>query len=515
VLLLPFGEYLFFHAWHVHGAQPGLDSTPLRDAITMFFPRYHADGLVRTKDYTYNTWPGGWIGLVPFWLALFGVVARGSGRERIPFAFMFVVFLLKVYGMPPVNWIAHLPIFELVKYPLHMTQAIAFSGAMLCGFAVRALAEDGRRLRTFAAVGIALLGVLGAAFALAPPRNETGDAIGLPALLASLLWIILLLAARRRIGRPALVALAAGLLALELFCLIPRSRSVRAEAFEIPPYVRFLRDRPGPFRVYGIDGCLFPDTATAFGLDDIGIYEGLFVKRFASYVNTLVDNRIFGPGSFHAFRSEVANPGSRFLDLLNVRYFILPAGAAIPPEGLRTLSLRQVYAGEVLVLERLNAFPRAMIRNRAEVPSGGEDVLMILKSGFDLNRGVLLDRWPRPLARKGNEGMEPAGSPGEDASRVLRIRPGINRKAIDVKMARPGILVVNDVNYPGWRARIDGKDTELLTANYLFQAVYVPPGEHRVEIVFRPTSLGVGLAVSLLSAVALLGLWFLDPWRRT
>ena len=33
-------------------------------------------------------------------------------------------------------------------------------------------------------------------------------------------------------------------------------------------------------------------------------------------------------------------------------------------------------------------------------------------------------------------------------------------------MDRRGILVLNDTNYPGWKAYVDGKEASILSANY-------------------------------------------------
>ncbi len=42
-------------------------------------------------------------------------------------------------------------------------------------------------------------------------------------------------------------------------------------------------------------------------------------------------------------------------------------------------------------------------------------------------------------------------------------------------------LVFSESAMPGWIAEIDGADTPIYNANYIWQSVYVPPGEHRIE----------------------------------
>ncbi len=501
VLLIPFVEYLFFNAWHVHGEGVGLQAVTADKAITMVLPWYYSRELVSYDGWRYNTWPGGWIGLLPFILALFAVFTKGITRARIPVAFLFVVYLLKIYGIPPVSWAGYLPVFDLVKFPLHMTQTVAFCGAVLCGIAVYALQTGAGRLGTLALVTISLLALIAAATVIYPPPQGLWNAIVVAAPILAAALVVAVLAAFSRISRRALGGAMAALLALELFLLIPRERVPRAEAFRVPRYVEWLREDPESFRVYGIDGCLFPNTATAFGLDDIGLYEGLFVRNFASYIRELVDGRFFTEESFHAFRSEVVDPGNRFLDLLNLKYFILPADASVPPEQQRSLSLRPVYQGEVKIFERLGVLPRAMVLHRADFVSDEAAALSLLGSGYDFRRRVL-------LLGSAPEG-EAANGEAIGNSWVEESSYGINRKRFRVSMQRPGYLVVNDVHYPGWKAKVDERPAEILRANYLFQAVRVTEGEHEINFDFEPRSVRGGLVLSVLSGL-LLAIW----WAR-
>ena len=50
--------------------------------------------------------------------------------------------------------------------------------------------------------------------------------------------------------------------------------------------------------------------------------------------------------------------------------------------------------------------------------------------------------------------------------------------------------------FPGWRARVDGKDTDILLANGLFRAVPIPPGEHIVDLWYAPDSIILGIRVT-------------------
>lgn len=52
-----------------------------------------------------------------------------------------------------------------------------------------------------------------------------------------------------------------------------------------------------------------------------------------------------------------------------------------------------------------------------------------------------------------------------------------------------GWLVFGESAMPGWIATIDGDPAPILTANYLWQSVYVPPGKHKVEFVYNDITL--------------------------
>jgi uncharacterized membrane protein YfhO len=59
---------------------------------------------------------------------------------------------------------------------------------------------------------------------------------------------------------------------------------------------------------------------------------------------------------------------------------------------------------------------------------------------------------------------------------------------------------------PGWRATVDGKAAALLRGNVAFQAVPLPAGTHRVELVYRPRSVIWGGLITTLAVMVALAL---------
>jgi hypothetical protein len=72
---------------------------------------------------------------------------------------------------------------------------------------------------------------------------------------------------------------------------------------------------------------------------------------------------------------------------------------------------------------------------------------------------------------------------------------------------RRGVLVVRNTWAPGWTATVDGRPASILPTNYAFQGVFVPKGQHTVQLKYHDPAIGQGLLISgvawLLWALAL------------
>ncbi|MGE3268354.1 MAG: hypothetical protein AB7P40_06380 [Chloroflexota bacterium] len=152
----------------------------------------------------------------------------------------------------------------------------------------------------------------------------------------------------------------------------------------------------------------------------------------------------------------------------------------------------------ITVLENRQAFPRAYVvpegirRTRAD-----ESALLRMSSRpFDGTRQVILEEGPfdaLPLVRpRLGQPLDPHAMPRAATVTDLSTK----HVQIQTPDGPGGFLVLTDLYHRGWRARIDGQPTPVYLANFLFRAVYLPPGPHVVEFAFDPLSLRIGIAVS-------------------
>lgn len=94
-----------------------------------------------------------------------------------------------------------------------------------------------------------------------------------------------------------------------------------------------------------------------------------------------------------------------------------------------------------------------------------------------------------------------------DAQIVSR-RFSAHRVEAEIETRAATVLVVAQTFYHPWRARVDGKLTQLRRANHAYQALPVPAGRHRVEITYEDRAFAFGAAISAEALALIVLLWF-------
>jgi hypothetical protein len=126
-----------------------------------------------------------------------------------------------------------------------------------------------------------------------------------------------------------------------------------------------------------------------------------------------------------------------------------------------------------------------------------------------IRKGVCLDK--RALRRlSGPEGetlaisdLEEIGDVECGTCRISEYRP--EEVLLDVTAATDCFLLFQDVHYPGWKAYVDGAETEITRTDIGMRAIEVPAGSHRVEMKYVPTSIRLGLVLTCLGILTSLG----------
>jgi hypothetical protein len=154
------------------------------------------------------------------------------------------------------------------------------------------------------------------------------------------------------------------------------------------------------------------------------------------------------------------------------------------------------------VYENARAMPRAWLASEARALDE-EATLKVIRTGR-LPDGSAWEPRRTALVESEPGAARPSASQGGSAE-VVRFEP--NRVDVRTRAGAPSILVLSENHYPGWRAYLDGRAVGVLRVNYNQRGVHVPAGEHEVRFVYRPKSVFIGAAVSLLTALGLLLWW--------
>jgi len=300
-----------------------------------------------------------------------------------------------------------------------------------------------------------------------------------------------------RRGRLPAVAATAAVLVLMLFELWPVSAGIMqptiGEVSRRTSYggrdgvIEFLEKvgPPGTFRI------MTPDDPLA--------------TRFAGYgIASLGGYHAAKPRLFQDFADLSAQTNLDFMRLLNIRYLVVERELPNAPGFVKL-----VYNdGSYFVYENQSALPRATLVDGYRVLQPAKSILDSVRFGSrDLAQFTYLEK-------------EPGLTLGPIAGGQVRMRSyRLNDVTVDVETPGPALLRLADLWYPDWTARVDGRRTEILKADYLLRAVAVPAGRH--EVVFRYESPAVrrGLLVSLLSLLVVLagfaGAWWQGRRART
>jgi hypothetical protein len=163
-------------------------------------------------------------------------------------------------------------------------------------------------------------------------------------------------------------------------------------------------------------------------------------------------------------------------------------------EGLEDLVPIAVLPGfgtEALRVYRVpGPLPRAYVVSGTRVADGDDAFAALVDPDFDPRREIVL-----------TTGAASPPDPGFiGGARVAEL--AADHARLEVELSAPGYAVLVDAYDPGWRASVDGSAAAVLRANVAFRAVPVPAGRHVVELLYRPRSVQVGLALSAM-AVAL------------
>lgn len=144
------------------------------------------------------------------------------------------------------------------------------------------------------------------------------------------------------------------------------------------------------------------------------------------------------------------------------------------------------------------SMPRFFTTSNFEIISDREKILQSLFSdSFNPNKIILEE----------NPGLEPTNYQGN--LKIINYSP--NEMSMEAVTNNPTLIYFSDNYSKSFEVFIDGRKGKILRANYTFRAIALPKGNHTVKIQYKTESFKIGVVISLVSFILLIGLSFLRP----
>ena len=497
----------------------------------------------------------------------FVVAVRRIGDDPRPVFWLGIAVLawvLMLGNATPLNpLIYHIPFLNRFRVPSRHAFEWTFAVAILAAYGWDALRERGLRLaaprterRTIVIVVTALLlCVIAAVFWWLSSNPEAGSLNPTPsgfhapyvlwkALLAVLTFVVVWLGTQivgQRWRTALLVAVILLACFIEPYILIARWDNAyylspermfkpgTATAFltQFPPEQNRVFTEDRPYLDLNVPYTLIdePNITALHGVHNVDGYEPFVMERYSVAL---------GDGQWNDVKRVISiapNPGlmspaSHVLDLLNTTYVTslaapgstaarLLSARATDPQTASAASQSERWEiahaeDHLVILSNRKALPRAWLVDRAESVTGVEALRRIRGESelpFDPRRTALLEvpRSELPI-------LPGVGLSTDSGARVVKYEPA--RLIIETTANQPSVLVVSEMWYPGWVAKVDGIPTTIHATNFLLRGVVLPTGVHRIEMRYTAPAARAGAIISILSLLLVIAIAIVEIRRQ-
>ena len=264
--------------------------------------------------------------------------------------------------------------------------------------------------------------------------------------------------------------------------------SIRTETFtKTNTDELILQDTSLDYRVLNFATSTFDDNNTSYWHKSVGGYHAAKLRRYQEMIE-----RHISPEMQAAYKAIATAGGEmdsvdankfRVLNMLNTKYFIFPAG-----QQRQTVPILNPHA-----------YGNAWFVNKVQYVNNANEEIDALDSIIPTETAVVDARF-KDVLKGATESYK------DSLSSICLTSYAPNRLTYETNNAQDGIAVFSEIYYPdGWHVTIDGQPAELARADYILRTMYVPAGQHTIEMRFDPTSLHVteGIAYGALALLVI------------
>jgi len=459
VLIFPFLEFLFNTAiWSERGGDVE-SSIPTAGLISLFMGDFFRFDGWNPKNIGYHALSA-YVGVAALPLVLYAIIQ--SFKLTWVLLTLLVCSVTVSFSVGPIYFVVkklplftHLPLFYfniLAAFSLSVLAAIGFQQCLLKARNVRPI------------IGVVLiLSVLLIYFRFFwQPGGLSKHVLDVNILVESvqnfvpwlalvLLLVCLLMFFAQQVNKVFVTVVFVGLVYADLWWLghdwNPVIEAEYAVPREQPGSLKFLSEQREPFRTVGYDYIMIPSTNMLAQVHDVRGYDVPVIDRYHQFFNRALK----GKDSFWFYNLPKYDASILpFLNILNTKFLLSKKELQELPEHIEL-----VYDDEIKIYENHHATGLASLKTQAEFTDSPSNALeKVLKLNSDLNE-VLVIEGPSTLAT--------SQSPDQVIDTNNIEYQNINSQTIDLQVnsQQPAWLVLSQSYYPGWKAYINGVETEI------------------------------------------------------
>lgn len=234
------------------------------------------------------------------------------------------------------------------------------------------------------------------------------------------------------------------------------------------------------FRVYEIQGRM--QARTSYFHKSFGGYSAVRPRRYDQLFDYNVEKNISELGNTIDFQTLSFTKSNPVLDMLNVKYVIVPTGQ-----------------GEVPITNPF-ANGNAWFVEKVKFVSSADQEMKALDN-LDTKKVVVVNT----LINEGQDfkGSESIKKDSTSSIQLTSYKP--NQLKYVSNNTSAGFAVFSENYYKnGWIATIDGKEAKIYQVNYVLRGLQVPAGKHTIEFKFEPQVVKTGSTIALISSIGML-----------
>lgn len=440
-------------------------------------------------------------------LALLYLFKKDAKRKEVIFWLVVGFICLAAFAdFPILRLFAFLPIFKIVAIG-RLRYIFVFSLAVLAGYGANyLLSQKNKLIKNIVLLNIFYLAIV---FSIWLGVKSFNASLPLSMWIAErqLLLVIFILmnialielffknkSWQHKLGKIFIVLVAAGELiyyGYNYHPAIPRNF-----VFPKTAAIEFLQKNASNYRITSYKESLpnfklsmLPNSSILWGIQDIRGYEIIKVNRYEK-----LEKQFSGfDGRFvYKFFDQ------KFFDILGVKYFVQGKDDSENKLLSANENLSLAYSDEfVNIYENKNVLPRAFaVFDVWPVKDSQQALELFLNKQFSPYDTAFVENLQNA---KQDLSFCFAGS-----QKVEIVNYNSNKIEIDADISSRGYLVLTDAYYPGWRAYIDGNETEIYPTDVAFRGIFITAGQHKIIFEYYPKSFFYSVYISIISLIIIL-----------